>query len=234
LKRFSTYAFFKMLPVSARHFALALPDEEDEKRDPFAHTKTPSSQDTERKHGGSGLMHKIFRKHNSKDSKAFESLSLGEEEVRDNFYDSFQERIRSGELAGVVNPCPFIRPLEHRLQPRDEQVQLSSRNSVSSEQIISPITIARNRGEANRMLAGRISDEDLMAILEDDIPVDSKIEKVDKAKMEVYVHNALHIDTVAIALSSDDQGAARWQFYLECYSKVSLLGLCTLPQLWSL
>jgi hypothetical protein len=131
------------------------------------------------------------------------------------------------ELKGIVTPCPYINPLQHKLEPRIEQIRLRlppttspSGKSGASDASLSPITIARHRGETNRLLTGRISNEDLDAIIAKDTGA-ARFEKGDIPESFDIV-KLLDIDYVVKISAYDAISTVHWKEYLDCYIKVRL------------
>ena len=123
-----------------------------------------------------------------------------------------------------------VRPLEHRMEPRDEfatfhlprkydRSPLDS-DSLDSNSLISPITEARNRGDTNAILTGRISDEDLEHSGEEGSLNDVSFEQALPRPKRLDVTNKQQIEYVAFMNAHDKKGTENWRYYLECYVKV--------------
>jgi hypothetical protein len=130
--------------------------------------------------------------------------------------------LRLDELRGIVQPCPFVKPLEHKLQAREELSRLRRPLSESnSEGGISVITIARRRGETIRILTGRASEEELDAIEEEEETQTGDFFKQLAGSSRAVSKNKLdEICKVSRKLTPSDCPTSTWLHYLQCYSKV--------------
>src|SRR5579862_3691574 len=83
------------------------------------------------------------------------AASSGKGTDLENMSEELDETI-GFELNSLITPCPYLNPLKHKLEPRTEQIRLclppATPPSGKSDASISPITIARHRGETNRLL----------------------------------------------------------------------------------
>lgn len=174
-------------------------------------TKT-SLPAAEKKHRGSNMIGKLFGKKSESNLKPVELETLEEE---------IEGLVDPETFFGGITPCPYIRPLEHRLQPRIEPIR-SRRppSNASSDVVVSPITRARNRGETNAILSGRISDEDLQHAGEETDVNGAPLAQVDSHAESFYISDLQQIDYVAVMLSHHPDGVEAWRYFLECYTKV--------------
>jgi hypothetical protein len=173
------------------------------------HTKTflPAA---EKKQGGSNMIGKLFGRKTENKQLELETL---EEEI-DGLVDP-------KTLFAGITPCPFIRPLEHRLQPRIEPIRSRQPPSnASSDVVVSPITRARNRGETNAILSGRISDEDQEHAGQGTDINGAPLTQVDSHADSFYISDLQQIDYVSVMLSHHPAGVEVWKYYYECYTKV--------------
>lgn len=87
---------------------------------------------------------------------------------------SAEKEVRFDDCPGLVGlptkPAPFLRPLDHSLRPRYHKSPLPI-PTFNSTQSLSPITIARHRGEAKQQLTG----EDLECLLPGKKPTKSEL-----------------------------------------------------------
>jgi hypothetical protein len=122
---------------------------------------------------------------------------------------------------GSIKPCPFIRPLEHRLQARIEPIR-SRRppSNASSDVAVSPITKARKRGETNAILAGRFSDEDPEAADREDYVNGLPREEFEGLPDNLSISDLQQIEYVAVMASRHPDGVEHWRYYMECYTQV--------------
>jgi hypothetical protein len=117
---------------------------------------------TEKKQVGTNFIGKLFGKQPEHKSREQDSMV---QEIGD---------IDRMAYLGNLKPAVFVRPKDpsHKgslMQPRREE-GFPPRGALSedgSDSFISPITRARNRAEANAILTGRVSDEDLEFASED-------------------------------------------------------------------
>jgi hypothetical protein len=163
------------------------------------------------------MLTKIFSRSTTASRADSESVSEGTDDT-----------IEFDELKGVIMPCPYINPLQHKLEPRIEQIRLRlppttspSGRSGASDASLSPITIARHRGETNRLLTGRISDEDLDASIAKDAGASARFEK-GEIPDSFDIVKLLDIDYVVKISAYDAITTVHWKEYLDCYIKVRL------------
>jgi hypothetical protein len=157
-------------------------------------------------------------------SRSTTASTAGSESVSEEADDTAE----FDELMSIVMPCPYINPLQHKLEPRVEQIRLRlppttspSGKSGASDPPLSPITIAKHRGETNRLLTGRISDEDLDAIIAKDAGASARFEK-GEIPDSFDVVKLLDIDYVVKISAYDTITTLHWKEYLDCYIKVRL------------
>lgn len=132
---------------------------------------------------------------------------------------------QSVALEGLVSPCPFIRPLEHKLVARCEPkpkalMQRASVSSAGGGNVT--IAIARKRGEANKMLTGRASRVEQPSMFEiGTVPNLDGVSSIAFHESNVSAHLRLQRDYVAALAGPDAHAVKEWKFYVECYSEVS-------------
>jgi hypothetical protein len=164
----------------------------------------------DKKQGGSNLIGKLFGRQSG--NKSVEMKSLKEET---------EELLDPETFLGSITPCPFIKPLEHRLQPRIEPIRTRRPPSnAGSDAVVSPITRARKRGETNAILTGRVSDENLEAAVEEDDMNGTTLEKGESCRDSLTISDLQQIDYVAVMASHQPDGVEDWRYYIECYAKV--------------
>lgn len=192
---------------------------DDSGRAPMRRTKT-SLPAADKKQGGSKLIGKLFGWQSESKSVEMESLEEETEELLD-----------PETFLGSIKPCPYIKPLEHRLQPRIEPIR-SRRppSNASSDVVVSPITRARKRGETNAILTGRISDEDLETGVQEDDVDGTPVEQAERNRDSfLSISDLQQIDYVAVMASHHPDGVESWRYYIECYTKAR--NKCQVPTL---
>jgi hypothetical protein len=164
-----------------------------------------------KRQGTTSLITRLFSRQTAvaKESEAPEPINDNEVE---------QEKPQVNELK--VMPCPFIRPLGMRLQPRQEPSPLSHRGSIAK--VSAAITVTRNRGETSRMLNSRLSVASRHSLVENELPP-SKEE--DGSKPSIDVQLAQQREYVAVTAAPDAYVVDDWRFYIRCYSEVSSMSL---------
>jgi len=136
-------------------------------------------------------------------------------------YLHFERMLKMDELLGIVQPCPFLKPLEYKLEARQEKSYLPRPSSDAGSMIgISPITIARKRGETNRILIGRASKENLAKITEEDIQPTEFFEGLAISSERRVTRNFEQYEQVARKLAPDASSVSMWSYYVNCYAKV--------------
>ncbi|KAI6710253.1 hypothetical protein JHW43_007209 [Diplocarpon mali] len=101
-----------------------------------------------------GLVAKMFSRSSASSSKR----SL-EKEGQMVSCQAVQDREVEDGSFDAPNPAHYLKPLQHRMQARKETGLKPPKCIEDSEATISPITIARNRGEAARRLQGHFDEE---------------------------------------------------------------------------
>ncbi|KAK2624460.1 hypothetical protein QTJ16_006410 [Diplocarpon rosae] len=101
-----------------------------------------------------GLVAKMFSRSSASSSK--KSLEKEGQIVAD-------QGVQDGEAEegnlDATQPAHYLKPLQHRMQARKETGMKPPKRIEDAEATISPITIARNRGEAARRLQGNFDEE---------------------------------------------------------------------------
>jgi hypothetical protein len=187
--------------------------------------KTPSRQEREGKQGSNGLMHKMFvfgkQVAAAGEHKLFE-MRVFRGDVVELPEEVIQDRARSNELRRLVVPCPFIRPLEHKLQPRLEQIRLPSRGAtLLSQNFTSAIAIAQKGVQADRRLIAKSSDTSLMAVLADHTAASNQVNISQYQMSQSSDLQDQQIEDIALSASPDAGITKHWRHWLFSYSTVS-------------
>jgi hypothetical protein len=136
--------------------------------------------------------------------------------------DEIDRMLRLDELRGIVTPCPFVKPLEHRLQAREEPKALRRPSAETKlEQAPSAITIARRRGESIRILTGRKVDEDSSAVVEERMQPRDFFGNLVSSSGEHFIKGLQEIKEVARKAAPDAASISMWSYYIHCYSMVN-------------
>jgi hypothetical protein len=136
-------------------------------------------------------------------------------------YLHFDRMLKMDELLGIVQPCPFLKPLEYKLEARQETSYLPRPPSDAGSMIgISPITIARKRGETNRILIGRASKENLAKITEEGVQPTEFFGGLAISSESRATRTFEQYEQVARKLAPDASSASMWSYYINCYAKV--------------
>lgn len=178
-------------------------------------SKSPSISGTTPKQGSSKFINKFFRN----------KLSPTKENTPED--TSHKEVAKSP--TGLTTPCPFIRPLEHKLEARNEP-QVKPRHRTRSIETLSTtgsaFAVAVNRQETHRILNNPFSNEngdEMMA----NIPTMESVTEISgyqgEAEGDVQLQISRQIEYVAATAAADSPGVHHWSYYVQCYSKVRLL-----------
>ena len=161
---------------------------------------------------------KLFiRKSSSRKRASFQANPL--DSSRD--YLHFERMLKMDALLGVVQPCPFLKPLEYKLEARQETSYLARPPSNAASMVgISPITIARKRGETNRILIGRASKDNLANITEEDVQPTEFFGGLAISSGNRATSNFEQYEQVAHKMAPDASSASMWSYYIHCYAKV--------------
>jgi hypothetical protein len=130
------------------------------------------------------------------------------------------------DLLDDVHPPPYINPLGCRLQPRVEDAGVKRPTSATSSQGgPSRITIARNRGMAQRQLNGDLSpnytiDDEEDAKMEDLILDIVSFGPIGDVGRKSYC--SLSINAIAKRAATNISGLDAWVYFLNCYAEVCL------------
>ena len=174
---------------------------------------TPTLQLIERKPSATTLISRFFARHST--AKENSDVEMG------RFSQDIQENALSAELRDLIGPCPFIRPLEHKLQPRTEPMRLMYRPSISNiNDDSSSFEISRAR--TKRMLTSRFSDDQLASTIEEDQQEGEDYNYIPEDITEEHIGRKIHQqqEYVAVLSAQDALSARHWKYYVECYSKV--------------
>ncbi|TAQ85306.1 hypothetical protein B7494_g6363 [Chlorociboria aeruginascens] len=110
-------------------------------------------------------------------------------------------------------PCPYIRPLEHKLEPRNEPAPRGSRPSAA---ITAALRMAQNRDEAIRILNSDISDGDLYSLLGTEI-CEQQEQPSSGINIDVKQQHQRHFIATMSAL--DSSSISEWRAYIQNYSE---------------
>jgi hypothetical protein len=139
-----------------------------------------------------------------------------------SFLDKLKHQDTANDFRGLVTPCPFIRPLEHKLQARFEPRPRPKAASVATASTgSSAMAIAINREEANRIL-----NSSLLAQT-DSVTELSTTEHGEGLESDIDSQISQQLEYVAVTSAYDSEAVQHWRYYIECYSKVGT----TIPDL---
>lgn len=188
---------------------------------------TPTLQLIERKASATGLISRFFARHSTatKENNAGEMV---------HFSQDIQESALSAQLRGLVTPCPFIRPLEHKLQPRTEPMRLMHRPSIATINHDSS-SIEISRALTKRVLTNRLSDDDLAGTIEEVLQDDEDYDYIPDDITEEHITRKIYQqqEYVAVLSAQNALSARDWKYYVACYSKVCISPLTKMFS-WSL
>lgn len=150
------------------------------------------------------------------------------------------DKLKADELPpDLITTCPFIRPLQHKLQARTEPVPkpgFRTKSIDTHSTTSSAFAIAMNREETHRILNSALatrnmedSDADLStaeivageSTMENviDLPTtgyQGEVEAEDSMEMQI----ARQLEYVAVTAAQGSGDVHHWRYYVECYSKV--------------
>ena len=139
----------------------------------------------------------------------------------------------------LITPCPFIRPLQHKLQARTEPMPkpgFKTRSIDTHSTTSSAFAIAMNREETHRILNGALATRN-MEVSNADLSTaeivagESTMENIInlstigyqgemEAEDSMEVQIARQLEYVAVAATQGSGDVHHWRYYIECYSKV--------------
>ena len=157
------------------------------------------------KKGSHGFLRKLFSRQPSIPKLVTAGL---EDQVTHSPFDGAED---SNNIDLEVMPCPYIRPLGSRLEPRVESATIAPRRPLAD----SAMSEARKEGEVSR--AARSC-----------LPLDKADEKFPSnlSESDVMSFGSLMLrEDVARAATADASHLKEWDCYIKCYSEVRL---CTL------
>jgi hypothetical protein len=182
------------------------------------------------KQGGNKFMSKFF---SNKPSTPKETT---------NDETSVDELRQLGEFPpGLIMPCPFIRPLEHKLQARSEPMNSASKPKTKPRSIDTLSTsgssasqIAVNGDKTHRILnntfagegvKGKMLDLSTMGSAADGSIMESitdlsAAENQEDAEDDMEVQISRQLEYVAVIAAEGSQVVHHWAYYIQCYSKV--------------
>ena len=167
---------------------------------------------------------------------------FGNKSPRDHLFEEAQvfatplQSQRETFPPGLIKPCPFIRPLEHKLQARSEPrgamprflKKARSFDTISTCRSSVP-HVATHRETRNRVLSNSNS-SGFAALHGDEVVADSSTKssmtdlqlaghrEVPQNDMETHISQQL--DHVAKDAAEDSLTVDHWDYYIQCYSKV--------------
>lgn len=149
--------------------------------------------------GGQGLLHKLFSR------QASMPRISNKTDVTDTPLDSVGHLL-SSKLQ--VTPCPYIRPLENRLEPRLESAPRGHRRVVAG----SIISTSSSRGDHLQGAYSCPAMNDMVDNAQSDVEA-SHLTELTKMKLQ---------GNIAAAAAADSSHLKDWANYIRCYSEVSL------------
>lgn len=133
--------------------------------------------------------------------------------------DKLKQHEDPNDLGGLVTPCPYIRPLEHKLQARFEpRPRPKPASTATASTGGSAIAIATNREKANRILNGSLLSEET-----DSVTDLSTTEPGEELEGDIDSQISQQLEYVAVTSAHDSEVVQHWRYYIECYSKVRIL-----------
>jgi len=123
-------------------------------------------------------------------------------------HSPFDSADDSNQITPEVMPCPYIRPLGNRLEPRVESMSMASRRLLAD----SAMSISRKEGEVSNAARSCLSfcnaDEEL---------------HINQSASDVMSLRSLMLrEDIAVAASADASHLKDWGHYIKCYSEVRL------------
>ena len=181
----------------------------------------------------------IYKHIQSEELEHPEKHKVSEEYEQSAEYEQLNEPKADELPCDLITPCPFIRPLQHKLQARTEpmpKLGFKTRSIDTHSTTSSAFAIAMNREETHRILNSALvtrnmedSNADLStaeivvgeSTMENIIDLSTtgyqgEVEAEDS--MEVQIARQLEYVAVTAAQGSGD--VHHWRYYIECYSKV--------------
>lgn len=138
---------------------------------------------------------------------------------------------------GLITPCPFIRPLEHKLEARNEPIGAMPRLKKKARSFdtlstsnSSAFQIAMNREKAHRILDNTIAIQGASAV---DLSATYSVTGLaatgsqEEAQENMEVQLEQQIQHVAADAAMNTQYTHHWSYWIQCYSKVR----CRIPML---
>ena len=173
------------------------------------------------------------------EQKQSDECQQSEERIQSEDYQQTSEHTADDDPAGLITPCPFIRPLEHKLLARIEpmpKLYSGARSIDTFSTTSSSLAIAMNREEANRRLNSGLEAENMEESVADlstadSIAVESALESVTALSIEGHqgrieaeegmdLQIARQLEYVAVTAAQGSEAVHHWRYYIECYSKV--------------
>jgi hypothetical protein len=196
-------------------------------------TMTAPARDTNKKQG-SRLLSKLF---NKKEIKPSESPNFSEKSNTNNVNASNEQTLPSQEQElrnlGIVQPCPFIRPLGHKLEARVEASPFSRGGSSAIPSSDSPV-FQNTQCRSNRSItrASYISDSECGDAV-DEPPADiTKAQNgkyypqnVEYSQEEIENHIKAQIRDLASYAAENADYIHHWEYWLSLYVNVSIISL---------
>lgn len=158
------------------------------------------------KKGSHGFLQKLFSRQPSIPKLVTAGL---EDQVIHSPFDSADD---SSHIDLEVMPCPYIRPLGNRLEPRVESAPIVPRRPL----VDSAMSISREEGEASRAARSCFS------LDKADEERHSNLSASDVMSLRSLVLR----EDIAEAATADASHLKDWDYYIKCYSEVRL---CTSP-----
>lgn len=200
------------------------------------------------KQGGNKLMSKLFGSKISSvalketfidEQKQSDECQQSEERIQSEDYQQTSEHTADDDPAGLITPCPFIRPLEHKLLARIEpmpKLYSGARSIDTFSTTSSSLAIAMNREEAHRRLNNRLEAENMEESFADlstadSVAVESALDSVSapptvrhqeriETEDDMSLQIARQLEYVAVTAAQGSEAVHHWRYYIECYSKV--------------
>lgn len=135
---------------------------------------------------------------------------------------------------GLITPCPFIRPLEHKLQARSEPMPMRKTTSFDTLCTGSSAFITMNREEANRILNNKHTVDEMDSGIRDMSTIDGdagdptiesatdlyRMEYQENPEDDIETQISQQVEYTAVTSAQDSEAVHHWRYYIQCYSKV--------------
>jgi hypothetical protein len=154
------------------------------------------------KKGSHGFLHKLFSRQPSVPKLVTARI---EDWVIHSTFDSADD---SSQIDPRVMPCPYIRPLGNRLEPRIESASMAPRPLLAD----SAMSISRKEREVSSAARSCLS----FCKAGEEPHINQSVSDV------ISLRSLMLREDIAVAASADASHLKDWDHYIKCYSEVRL------------